>query len=147
MFEINPDGAGLTRPGEDSAARREVLAKTTNYLFDNLALANDKFFRKLSAGAITDAEYGQVQILAAANFLRYIIHTNVAKESIDDVIDNVILGMKQAPPKVDRPENVEIDAKNAELERRLEEERNPKIILNDELECKNTQPIVVNLVN
>jgi hypothetical protein len=143
MFEINPDGQHLTTPGENTPKRHAVLAKTTNYLFDNLALANEKFFRKLTADAVTDSEYGQIQILAAANFLRYIIHSNVAEESVDEVITNVMLGMKEAPPHIERPENVEIDAKNKELE----ESKKPKIVLNDEVEVKKTQPIVSALVN
>jgi len=142
MFEINPDGKGLTKPGEDSVQRREVLAKTTNYLFDNLSLANSKFFRNLASGAITDAEYGQIQILAAANFLRYIIHTNVAKESVDEVIGNVLLGMKQAPPVVERPENEEIEARNKALE-----SKEPKILLNDDVQIPGEKPIITALVN
>lgn len=143
MFEINPDGQGLTKPGEDSEARRKVLAKTTNYLFDNLSVANEKFFRKLTADAITDAEYGQIQILAAANFLRYIIHTNVAAESVETVINNVLAGMKEPPPKVDRPENEEIDKRNEEIEAA----KQPKIIVDGEVSAPSAKPIVTSLVN
>lgn len=141
MFEINPDGKGLTKPGDNTPERAEVLAKTTNYLFDNLALANDKFFRKLAVGSITDPEYGQIQILAAANFLRYIIHTNVAKESVNEVIDNVMPGLKEAPEHVERPENAEIEAKNASLS------QGKKIIVDDEIKAPTEKPIVTGLVH
>lgn len=143
MFEITPDGQGLTKPGEVTEARRQVLAKTTNYLFDNLAVANEKFFRKLSEGSMTDSEYGQIQILAAANFLRYIIHRNVSKDSVNTVIDNVMGGLKEAPPEVERPENVDIDARNKELEER----NSQKIILNDDVEVPREKSIVTGLVN
>jgi hypothetical protein len=143
MFEINPDGQGLTKPGDDSEARRKVLAKTTNYLFDNLSVANEKFFRKITLDAITDAEYGQIQILAAANFLRYIIHTNVAPESIDTVVTNVMGGLKEPPPKVERPENEDIDKRNAELAAKQQ----PKIIGAEELKKPPVKPIITNLVN
>lgn len=143
MFEINPDGKGLTKPGDNTPERAEILAKTTNYLFDNLALANDKFFRKLAAGAITDPEYGQIQILAAANFLRYIIHTNVAKESVNEVVDNVMLGLKEAPPRIERPENADIDARNAQLQAANES----KIIVEDEIEAPHSSHLITPFLN
>jgi len=143
MFEINPDGQGLTTPGDNTPERHAVLAKTTNYLFDNLSVANEKFFRKLAVDAITNSEYGQIQILAAANFLRYIIHTNVAKESVDEVINNVMGGLKEPPPYVERPENAEIEARN----RAIEEANKKKIILDGEVQAPKAQPIISDLVH
>jgi len=143
MFEINPDGKGLTKPGDNTPERHAVLAKTTNYLFDNLSVANQKFFRMITAEAMTDAEYGQIQILAAANFLRYIVHTNVSKDSVDEVITNVMGGLREAPEYIERPENVDIDRRNKELEDRNKK----KIILDDEVATPSLKPIISNLVN
>jgi hypothetical protein len=93
-----------TIPGEITPERAKLLGLATKHLFDHLAHTNEKFFRKLTADSITDPEYGQIQITATANFLRYLIHTNIAAKDTDYVITQMMEGMRVAPPIEDTPE-------------------------------------------
>lgn len=96
-----------TIPGETTPERAKLLGLATKHLFDHLAHTNEKFFRKLTVDSITDPEYGQIQLTAAANFLRYLIHTNVAAKDTDFVITQIMEAMRIAPPMVDEPEEEE----------------------------------------
>ena len=84
--------------------RRLVIAKAIFHLFDALSLANEKFFRPLTEEALTNEEFGEIQVTAAANYLRYCIFANIAEADREKAIELICEGMKVMPTNMDDQE-------------------------------------------
>jgi len=84
--------------------RKQVIDKAIFHLFDALSSANEKFFRPLTEEAITPQEYGEIQVTAAANYLRYCVFSNIAEADREKAIDLICEGMKVKPTNMDDQE-------------------------------------------
>jgi len=74
--------------------RKKTIHKAILQLSDHLMITAEKYFRPLTEKALTDAEYGEIQLSAAVNFLRFTIYTLVSEKDREFVIDEMAKAMK-----------------------------------------------------
>lgn len=81
--------------------RQGIINKAIFHLFDCMSKSTDDFFKPLGPNAMTGPECGEIQVTAAANYLRYCIHNNIKEDGRDEAIELIMEGMKFKPENID----------------------------------------------
>jgi hypothetical protein len=112
--------------------RQQIVNKAIFHLFDSLSKATEDFFKPLGSKSMTAAEYGEIQVTAAANYLRYCIHNNIVEDGREKALDLIIEGMRQKPSNLnDQSPKMFSDQKKVDLNITISEPQSRFIVPED----------------
>ena len=112
--------------------RQEIINKAIFHLFDCMSKATDDFFKPLGPEAMTGAEYGEIQVTAAANYLRYCIHNNIAEDGREMALELILNGMRIKPSNLeDQAPKIFSDQQKLDLNMSITQPKSEFVIIED----------------